>query len=268
MADKNKINKMAEQYAAADRKRKPLSYATKVIIVLSLTAAIVCTSVVCLGLYFAGKFDNPVAPGVDDDEKGQDIYEGFIDYAFVSTKMPAGSYAEITLSAEERSYKVTAYLFSSYAPNTVNNFISYVNKGFYNGKTFGEVTLSYSDSGTPNKGRIICGGYKRNADGDLTYELAQGAKPIAGEFLENGYEGNKLSNTAGVIGMLHGANANDATTDFYILPFDDVALDGRYAAFAKITDETGLGVVRALAKKAYEQNTVVTITQIKITQKK
>lgn len=267
MADKSKIDRLAEQYAVGiKKKRKPLSYATKLIVVLSVTAAIVCASAVCLGLYFGGVFDKPLTVDTDGEEGKQEIYEGFVDYSFDPNKMPAGSYAEFTLGAEGRSYTVKAYLFSDYAPNTVNNFISYANKGFYNGKTFGEVTLGYTD-GIPDSGRIICGGYKRNDNGDLTYELADGAKPIAGEFLENGYEKNKLSNTAGVIGMLHGANADDATTDFYVLPFDDIALNGRYAAFAKITDSTGLGVVRALAKKAYEQNVVVTITQVKITNK-
>lgn len=270
MPKKINVDKMAEEYAAyGKKKRKPLSYAAKLITVLAVTAALVSASVICLSLYLTGVFDEigELPPDTNTDD-GDQLYEGFIDYTFNANKMPAGSYAEFTFLADGSTYKVQAYLFDSYAPNTVSNFISYVNKKFYNGKAFGEVTLGYDENGVPDSGKIICGGYKRNENGELVYELAEGALPIKGEFLENGYEKNKLSNTAGVIGMIHGESNDNATTDFYILPYDDLSLNGKYAAFAKITDSTGLGVIRSLARKAYENNTVVTISEVKILNKK
>ena len=155
MPKKINVDKMAEEYAAyGKKKRKPLSYAAKLITVLAVTAALVSASVICLSLYLTGVFDEiGELPPDNNTDNGEQLYEGFIDYTFNANKMPSGSYAEFTFLADGSTYKVQAYLFDSYAPNTVSNFISYVNKKFYNGKAFGEVTLGYDENGVPDSGK-------------------------------------------------------------------------------------------------------------------
>jgi peptidyl-prolyl cis-trans isomerase B (cyclophilin B) len=121
-----------------------------------------------------------------------------------------------------------AELYPEIAPNTVNNFISLVKKGFYNGLTFHRVILGFMiQGGCPNGTGMGGPGYQ-----------------IRGEFAHNGFA-NDLKHTPGVLSMARAMNPNSAGSQFFIMHKTSPHLDGEYAAFGKVTE--GLDVVDAIA---------------------
>ncbi len=122
-------------------------------------------------------------------------------------------------------------LYPDTAPNTVNNFISLVKKGYYDGLTFHRII----------KGFMIQGGCPDgNGMGGPGYN-------IRGEFSMNGFE-NNLKHTAGVISMARSQMPDSAGSQFFIMHKDAPHLDGAYAAFGKVTE--GMDVVDKLAETA------------------
>ena len=124
---------------------------------------------------------------------------------------------------------ITAELYPEIAPNTVNNFISLINKGFYDGLIFHRVI----------KGFMIQGG---GPDGVGT---GGPGYSIKGEFAINGVE-NNLKHTAGVLSMARSMMPDSAGSQFFIMHKDAPHLDGQYAAFGKVTD--GMDTVNAIAE--------------------
>lgn len=124
---------------------------------------------------------------------------------------------------------ITAELYPEIAPNTVNNFISLINKGFYDGLIFHRVI----------KGFMIQGG---DPDGVGT---GGPGYSIKGEFAINGVE-NNLKHTAGVLSMARSMMPDSAGSQFFIMHKDAPHLDGQYAAFGKVTD--GIDTVNAIAE--------------------
>ena len=120
-------------------------------------------------------------------------------------------------------------LYPDVAPNTVNNFISLVKKGFYNGLTFHRVISGFMIQGGDPKG---------NGTGGPGYT-------IRGEFAKNGFKTNNLKHTRGVISMARSMMPNSAGSQFFIMTDPAPHLDGQYAAFGRVTE--GLDVVRAIA---------------------
>ena len=124
---------------------------------------------------------------------------------------------------------ITSELYPEIAPNTVNNFISLINKGFYDGLIFHRVI----------KGFMIQGG---DPDGVGT---GGPGYSIKGEFAINGVE-NNLKHTAGVLSMARSMMPDSAGSQFFIMHKDAPHLDGQYAAFGKVTD--GMDTVNAIAE--------------------
>jgi peptidyl-prolyl cis-trans isomerase B (cyclophilin B) len=124
-----------------------------------------------------------------------------------------------------------AELYPEIAPNTVSNFISLVNKGFYDGLIFHRVISGFMIQGGDPEGTGMGGpGYG-----------------IRGEFIQNGFE-NNLPHTAGVLSMARAMHPDSAGSQFFIMHKDAPHLDGSYAAFGKITD--GMDVVNRIAEVA------------------
>ncbi|MGN0442954.1 MAG: peptidylprolyl isomerase [Acutalibacteraceae bacterium] len=122
-----------------------------------------------------------------------------------------------------------AELYPEIAPNTVNNFLSLVNKGFYNGLTFHRVIYGFMIQGGCPKGTGTGGpGYS-----------------IKGEFSTNGFK-NDLKHTEGVLSMARSMMADSAGSQFFIMHRKAPHLDGQYAAFGKITE--GMDVVNEIAE--------------------
>ena len=112
-----------------------------------------------------------------------------------------------------------AELYPEIAPNTVNNFISLVKKGFYGGLIFHRVISGFMIQGGP--------GYS-----------------IKGEFAQNGFN-NSLKHEAGVLSMARAMHPDSAGSQFFIMHKAAPHLDGAYAAFGKITE--GMDVVNKIA---------------------
>ncbi len=123
---------------------------------------------------------------------------------------------------------IKAELYPEIAPNTVNNFISLINKGFYNGICFHRVI----------EGFMIQGG---DPDGVGT---GGPGYTIKGEFSENGFK-NDLKHEKGVLSMARTMQPNSAGSQFFIMHDSAPYLDGKYAAFGKVVD--GLNVVDDIA---------------------
>lgn len=112
---------------------------------------------------------------------------------------------------------IEAELYPHIAPNTVNNFISLINKGFYDGLTIHRI----------EKGFVLQGGDPTgNGSGGPGYS-------IEGEFTSNGFL-NELKHTEGVLSMARTNQPNSAGSQFFIMLADAPHLDGNYAAFGKV----------------------------------
>ena len=138
-------------------------------------------------------------------------------------------------------------LYPDQAPNTVANFITLANRGFYDGLTFHRIVKDFmvqggdkdgTGSGAPTLSAI-------KDDGSTTETYA-----IKGEFVQNGFNKNTLRHEKGVISMarsdysqmgLYEEGYNSAGSQFFIMTGDNASLNGYYAAFGKVTD--GMEVV-------------------------
>ncbi len=134
----------------------------------------------------------------------------------------------ITITMKNGDF-MKAELYPEIAPNTVNNFISLVNKGYYNGLIFHRVISGFMIQGGCPDGTGMGGpGYC-----------------IKGEFAQNGFK-NELRHTPGVLSMARAMNPNSAGSQFFIMHKSANYLDGQYAAFGKITD--GMDIVNKIAE--------------------
>lgn len=130
---------------------------------------------------------------------------------------------------------IRAELYPEIAPNTVNNFISLVKKGFYNGIIFHRVIPGFMIQGGDPKGAGIGGpGYS-----------------IRGEFTANGFR-NDLKHSRGVLSMARAMAPNSAGSQFFIMHADSPHLDGQYAAFGKVIE--GIEAVDTIATVRTDYN--------------
>ena len=129
----------------------------------------------------------------------------------------------------ENGDNIKVELYPEIAPNTVNNFISLVNKKFYDGLIFHRVIEGFMIQGGCPEGIGIGGpGYQ-----------------IKGEFAANGFA-NDLKHSAGVISMARAQHPDSAGSQFFIMHKDAPHLDGSYAAFGKVIE--GMDVVNKIAE--------------------
>ncbi|WP_226666541.1 peptidylprolyl isomerase [Metabacillus litoralis] len=119
----------------------------------------------------------------------------------------------------ENNEEIKMELYPNTAPNTVNNFISLVESGFYDGLIFHRVIPDF----------MIQGG---DPEGIGTGGPGYGIK---GEFKENGFE-NDLKHERGIISMARSQAPDSAGSQFFIMVADSSSLDGNYAAFGKVTE--------------------------------
>ena len=114
---------------------------------------------------------------------------------------------------------IKAELYPEIAPNTVNNFISLINKGFYNGIIFHRVIPGFMIQGGCPEGVGVGGpGYS-----------------IKGEFSSNKFK-NDLKHATGVLSMARSNDPNSAGSQFFIMVANSPHLDASYAAFGKVTE--------------------------------
>jgi peptidyl-prolyl cis-trans isomerase B (cyclophilin B) len=146
-----------------------------------------------------------------------------------------------------KTFKVE--LYPDKAPNTVNNFLSLVNKGFYNGIIFHRVIAGFMIQGGDPDGRGTGGpGYR-----------------IKGEFSGNGFKENDIEHVRGVISMARAQHPDSAGSQFFVMHEDADYLDGQYAAFGKVID--GMDTIDEIANvktdwndKPYEEQKMKLVT--------
>ena len=131
---------------------------------------------------------------------------------------------------------IKAELYPEIAPNTVNNFISLIKKGFYDGLIFHRVIPGFMIQGGDPDG---------NGSGGPGYS-------IKGEFAANGFQKNNLKHTRGVLSMARTMRPNSAGSQFFIMHEKAPHLDREYAAFGKVTE--GIEVVDAIAETKCDHN--------------
>ncbi len=128
-----------------------------------------------------------------------------------------------------------AELYPEIAPNTVNNFISLIRKGFYDGIIFHRVIEGFMLQGGDPDG---------TGTGGPDYS-------IRGEFTQNGFE-NNLAHDPGVLSMARTMAPDSAGSQFFIMHKKSPHLDGAYAAFGKITE--GMDIVNKIAEVPTDYN--------------
>ena len=142
-----------------------------------------------------------------------------------------------------------AELYPDKAPNTVNNFLSLVKKGYYNGLIFHRVIAGFMiQGGDPNGTGTGGPGYH-----------------IQGEFSGNGFVQNDIKHVRGVLSMARAGHPDSAGSQFFVMHDDANYLDGQYAAFGKVIE--GMETVDAIAEtktdwsdRPYEEQKMKSVT--------
>lgn len=150
---------------------------------------------------------NEQQPSTNVDQQKQDAPTTSTD----NSKNPV-----VTIEMED-GQKIVVELYTNVAPNTVRNFVSLVNRGFYDGLTFHRVVPGFMIQGGDPSG---------NGSGGPGYN-------IKGEFNNNGFS-NNLKHERGVISMARTNMPDSAGSQFFIMVNDTSSLDGDYAAFGKV----------------------------------
>ena len=152
-----------------------------------------------------------------------------------------------TITMEDGSV-MKGELYPEIAPNTVNNFISLIKKGFYDGLIFH---------------RVIAGFMIQGGDPDGIGTGGPGYS-IKGEFSSNGFK-NDLKHEPGVLSMARAMDPDSAGSQFFLMHKTSPHLDGEYAAFGKVTE--GLDVVDKIAStptdysdRPYETQRILSMT--------
>lgn len=124
----------------------------------------------------------------------------------------------VTIEMEDGA-TIKAELYPEVAPNSVNNFISLIQKGFYDGLSFHRCIPGFMIQGGCPQGTGMGGpGYS-----------------IKGEFTQNGFQ-NDLAHDRGVLSMARAMDPNSAGSQFFVMVADAPHLDGAYAAFGKVVE--------------------------------
>jgi len=153
-----------------------------------------------------------------------------------STGLPSNTASHPVVTIEmDNGGIIKAELYPEVAPNTVNNFISLIKKGFYDGTIFH---------------RVIPGFMIQGGDPDGTGMGGPGYS-IAGEFSANGFN-NNLLHTEGVLSMARSQAPDSAGSQFFIMDTAYPSLDGSYAAFGKVTE--GMDVVKSIVSLKTDTN--------------
>lgn len=130
--------------------------------------------------------------------------------------------------------EIKMVLYPKKAPNTVANFVSLINEGFYDGLTFHRLVPGFVlQGGDPNGDGTGGPGYQ-----------------IKGEFKENHFSKNDISHTEKIVSMARSMNPDSAGSQFFIVLSDNAStsLDGKYAAFGKVTD--GFDIIKKIETSA------------------
>lgn len=147
---------------------------------------------------------------------------------------PNASHPIVTIEMDSGK-TIKAELYPEVAPNTVNNFISLIKKGFYDGTIFHRVIPDFMIQGGDPDG---------NGTGGPGYS-------IPGEFTSNGFT-NNLKHTRGILSMARTMDPDSAGSQFFIMVADSPNLNGQYASFGQVIE--GMNVVDSIVNLERDAN--------------
>lgn len=198
----------------------------KTSIMLTLLSVIIMTSFVLVGCGSNESQTNEKKQDeeVEDVNDSKDNNESYTkeDNPLVTIEMKDGK-------------KIDIELYPEVAPNTVNNFISLIDKGYYDGLIFHRVIPGFMVQGGDSKG---------DGSGGPGYG-------IKGEFEANDIE-NDIVHSRGILSMARTEDPDSAGSQFFIMTKDSSHLDGEYAGFGKVID--GMDVVDEIVESEADQN--------------
>lgn len=178
-------------------------------------------------LFACGNQESDTTGNLEGDEQEPTVQE-IVEYPEIKEN------PVVTITMED-DQEMILELYPKIAPNTVANFISLINEGFYDGLIFHRVIPNFMIQGGDPQG---------NGLGGPDYS-------IPGEFTNNGFE-NDLTHERGVISMARSGSPNSAGSQFFIMQDSAEYLDGDYAAFGKILE--GIHVVDHIAYLKRDQS--------------
>ena len=153
----------------------------------------------------------------------------------------------VTIEMEDGGI-IKAELYPEIAPNTVKNFVSLVQKGYYDGLIFHRVIPGFMiQGGCPDGSGMGGPGYS-----------------IKGEFKSNGVP-NTLDHTRGVLSMARSRHADTAGSQFFLMVSDSPHLDGQYAAFGKVTEGMEVADKIVMAKRNFQDKPLADQRMKKVT---
>ncbi len=148
-----------------------------------------------------------------------------------TASIPGGKQYEATIKMKGYDQPIVFVMDEGIAPETVENFVSLAQSGFYDNLTLHRIIEGFMIQGGDPMG---------NGTGGSSHS-------IEGEFSSNGFD-NSLSHVRGTVSMARSQDPNSASSQFFIVQEDFTSLDGNYAAFGTVT--SGMEVVDEIAKKA------------------
>ena len=184
----------------------------------------------------AGGSASPSAPASESASESASASPSASPSASEEAKAPRSDKDPIVTIEMDNGHTIKLELFPDIAPNTVNNFISLINKGFYDGTIFHRVMPGFMIQGGDPEGTGIGGpGYA-----------------LKGEFTANGFQ-NDLKHTRGVLSMARKSQPLDsAGSQFFIMVADYPSLDGQYAAFGDVLE--GMDTVDEIVNQKIDPN--------------
>lgn len=175
---------------------------------------------------------------------------GFLGYGYYQKLTRTVQNPVATIEVENFG-TIKVELYPDIAPNTVNNFITLANNGFYDGLTFHRVIKDFIIQGGDKKGDGTGSPYLSDLDSSISEEQDK-EYAIKGEFKANGYD-NSLKHTEGVISMARSDYSaygkteegyNSAGSQFFIVTKTTPSLDGLYTSFGKVKE--GMDIVHKI----------------------
>ena len=207
----NALDELNEKKRLEEKKKKKTEAKKKAILALKIAAIVLAAlAVICIAVSIWANIPRDFC----FEYRNRKVAES--DAVYVEMKVE-GYDAPVILLLDEKA-----------APVTVRNFVSLVNKGFYDGLDFHRII----------KGFMIQGGDPQGTG------MGGSGTNIKGEFRANGHD-NPIKHTRGVISMARAYNPNSASSQFFIMHADAPHLDGQYAAFGKVV--SGIEAVDEIA---------------------
>lgn len=163
---------------------------------------------------------------------------GYYAFSMTSGALPAGTYVEMDIvTSDDLSKTITIRMLPKYAPKTVENFLSYVSDGYYDGTAIHRIVSS---------GCLQGGGYTY----ENGYYTAKGGTKdaIEGEFADNGHTENVIAHCAGTISTARTNDVNSATSQFFLCTGTYSSWDGSYAGFGFMPYQEDIEFIQKLEK--------------------